>query len=482
MSENIKQKAVTSVVWSFIEKISVQGVSFVISLLLARILLPEDYGTIAILTIFIAVATVFIDGGFSNALIQNQNRTERDFTTAFWTNVGIAAFCYFLLFIGAPYMAIFFEQPLLKDVIKVYGISLIISSFGLAQKARFYIAYNFKIIATISLVAIIIGGIIAILMAYNGFGVWSLVYYHIVVESLRTIGLWTFGQWCPSLNFSLDSFKNIFNFGSKLLGANMLNVISSNLYTFVVGKLFNATNLGFYSRGQSIAYIFPSNFSNIMHQASYPVFCEIQNDRERLKTYFSKYIQISFMLCAPVMTLLAVLASPIIELLLTERWLPCVFYIQVLAIGYMFDPVMRLNTNVINVTGHSEYSLYAEIWKKVALLLILLTTCFISLKAMTVGLALYSLFDMLIVSIYVKRVVNLSFWGEFKLLLPIIGYCILLGATTLFASSLVTNIIVKITIGVLAGCFVYILLLCIFSKQQMRDIICNSQDMFRQLI
>lgn len=476
MEKDIKGKAVKSVVWSFTEKLLVQGIGFIISLILTRLLIPEDYGVIAMLYIFISVATVFIDGGFSNALIQNQQRTEKDFSTAFYTNIGVAFFCYLILFFVAPYLADFFIQPLLKKVMRVYGVSLIISSFALVQKSRFYISYNFRIIACISFVAIIVGGITAIIMAYKGFGVWALVYYHIIVESIRTLGLWFFGKWMPSLCFSRQSFCTIFNFGSKLLGANMLNVIASNIYTFVIGKLFDATNLGFYSRGQSMSYIIPSNFSNIMTQASYPVLCEVQDDQEKLRFYFSKYIKLSFAVLAPIMVLLASLAPLIVPIVLTDKWLPSVPIIQILTIGYMFDPVMRLNANVINVTGHSEYSFQAELYKKITLLIILFVTCMYGLTAMVWGLVVYNIADLMIVSFYVKRVVGLNFIQEMRILSPIIFYSILLFGCIVLVTSFFDNMYVQIIIGVITGLVTYIIMIFLFS----RDIFCDIRKVFKQ--
>jgi len=471
MEKGIKSKAAKSVVWSFAEKLSVQGISFIVGLLLARLLAPEDYGVIAILSIFISVATVFIDGGFSNALIQNQKRTEKDYSTAFYTNIGVAFICYLIFYLAAPYIADFFSQPLLKDVMRLYGISLIISSFALVQKSRFYICYNFRIIAYLSFFAIIIGGIAAIFIAYKGLGVWALVWYHIIVELIRTLSLWLLGKWTPSLCFSIESFYTIFNFGSKLLGANLIHVITLNLPTFIIGKLFNAINLGLYNRGQSLANFIPSNFSNVLTQACYPVFCEMQNDKQKLRLFYEKYIKFSFAVISPVMTLLVVLASPLVALVLTDKWLPCVPFIQILAIGYMFNPVMRLNANVISVTGHSEYTLYAELLKKIFLFLILIVSSFFGLIGITIGLSLYSLVDLLVVSVFVKKVVGVTFIDEMIMLLPQILYSFITGVFVYFCSNFFSTPIIQVSIGALTGILVYILLTLIFSRSLIGDLV-----------
>lgn len=469
-SDNVIQKAKTSMVWSFIEKVSVQGTSFLISLVLARLLMPQDYGVIAIISIFMSVASVFIDSGLSSALIQKQDRTDSDYTTAFFTNIIVASLCYVTLFLTASPISVFFETPILKDVTRVYAIVLIIGSLSIVQKTRCYIEYNFRLLAAVSLFAILCGGISAIYFAYNDYGVWSLVYYNLITETIRTAGLWIVGRWYPRLVFSKKSFLHICKFGTNVLGANMINVITANFYTFVVGKLFSATSLGFYSRGQSMAYILPSNVSNMVVQASYPIFCELQSDREKLSFVFQKYIRLVFALVAPIMALLVVLSKPLVIILLTEKWLDSVYFIQILAIAYAFDPVMRLNANVINVTGRSDYTLKAEILKKVALIGLLILSYSFGLKAMTIALAFYSFADLYIVSFYVRNVTGVTLLHQVKLLLPIICYSVISGAICSFVKFLLPSCILQILIGGCLGILAYMLLVYWFSGNIIVDL------------
>lgn len=467
---DIKTNASKSLIWSFFEKVSVQGVSFLINLFLSRILLPEDYGIVALLAILISISQVFIDSGFSNALIQKQDRTIEDYSTVFFINIIVSIACYALLFVFSDYLGFFFHQPLLAQITPIYALVLILGSLTIVQRTRFYIKYEFRTIAIVSLISVLVGGVCSIFMAYKGYGVWAIVYYYLVVDILRTIGFWLVSDWHPLFCFSKKSFTSVFHFGANLLGANLINVISSNLYTFVIGKFYNAVSLGFYSRGQSIANVIPSNVSNVLTQACYPVLCELQKEKERLKSVFSQYIKMSFMLCAPIMTILASVATPLVSLLLTDKWLPSVYFIQVLAIGYAFDPVMRLNSIVINVTGKSKYSLYAEILKKITLCLLLIVSCTISVKAIALSLAFYSLFDMIIVCFFVNRVVGVSFWGEIKLLLPYILFCLLTSGTICLVMSVLDTNISKLILGTLIGVCVYFLLISLYSKSELMEI------------
>lgn len=465
------KNAINSALWSTVEKVSVQGISFIINILLARLLAPSDYGIIAMLSIFIQVATVIIDSGFSNALIQKQNRTSEDLSTAFYVNILTGVFCYLIIFFFSPGIASFYNQPELINISRVYGLSLLISSFTLVQRTLFYIEYKFKHVAIISAVANIIGGVVGILMAINGCKIWSLVVYYIIVALMSSFGFWLFGWWRPKLEFSKRSFKDIFSFGINLLGSNVIHALFSNLYTLVIGKLFSASSLGYFTRGQSLSYIVPSNISNIIVQASYPILCENQNDSKELKKFFNRYAQLSFMLCAPIMTGIAVLALPLVKILLTDKWIECVPFVQILAIGYAFDPIMRLNSIAVNVTGKSIYSLYSEILKKVIFILIIIISSKFGIMAMAVGLAIYSILDICVSSIYVKKVVKVTLIQEFLLLMPSLLYCVLSALVTLFVVSYIASPLLQIILGFAILFVVYILCHMMFSKKELSYII-----------
>lgn len=470
VNETLKCNAKRSIIWSFVEKIGTQGMGFTVSIILSRLLLPCDYGTIALLSVFISIAQVIIDGGFSTALIQNQDRSEEDYCTAFYCNIIVSLLAYGILYLCAPMIASFYNQTDLIIILRIYSLSIVISSLAIIQKIYFIITYNFRIIAIVTTIAISVSGIISIILAYKGFGTWALVAYYILSSLMTTIGYWISSKWYPNKRFSVSSFKSIFNFGSKILFANIINVTFSNIYTLVIGRQFSSVQLGYFNRSQTIANVIPSNISNILTQASYPIFCELQKDETQLRKIFLKYLQISFFLCAPIMTFLIAIASPLVIIVLTEKWADSIIYIQILAFGYMFDPIMRLNANVMNVTGHSDYTLNSELFKKVSLIAIMIVTVTFGIKALVWGVCIYSFIDLLIGSIYVKRIINVSFIDEFVSTLPIMFCCSIMYICMYIIQLLFENHYAQIVAATLIGFTSYYLSCLMILKNEIRFI------------
>lgn len=439
MGESLKNKAAKSVMWSAVERFSVQGIQFILTIIIARLVSPSDYGLIAMLGIFLAIAQTFIDSGFSNALIQKQDRTETDFSTVFYFNIVVGVVVYILLYLCSPFIAGFYNEPKLDLITKVVGLNLIISSFSVVQRAKLTIALNFKLQAVISLIAVVISGTIGVYLAYTGYGVWAIVFQFLLNNLLNTLLLWIFAKWCPKQSFAVSSFKQLFSFGSKLLFSDLLNVIYVNLYTLVIGKKFSATNLGYYNRAYTLTYFPSGNIGQIITRAMYPLQCSIQDNEILLRDSFIKYIRITCFFIFPLMILLCLLAKPIVILFLTEKWLPAVPLIQILAIAYMWDPIMRINENILKVKGRSDYILKSEIIKKILAVVILLLTLPFGIKAICIGSIIYSLTDMSIISIYVKKCINISLVNElFELryiILTNISLCIFVYILTLFISN-----------------------------------------------
>jgi O-antigen/teichoic acid export membrane protein len=466
MVEDIKEKATSSIIWSTVEKFSVQGLGFIITLIVARLVSPSDYGLIAMLGIFMAVSQIFIDCGFSNSLIQNKQRTELDYSTVFYINLAVGVACYLILFFAAPYIASFYAQPELSLILKIYGLTLIVSSLTLVQRARLYIRFEYKKLSAISIVTIIVGGVTAIVMAYRGWGVWALVAYYLVQAGVSSLLIWVTSGWMPRRVFSKASARHAFNFGSKLLVANLLNTIVSNLYTLIIGKQYSAKDLGYYSRGQSISYLVPSQLSNMLNQAVYPVLCELQSEPLRLKEMFSNYIRYSALICFPVMTFLVALSEPLVSVLLTDKWLPSVPFIQILAIGYALDPIMRLNAIALSVTGKTKLCLQSEVVKKVLLLVVLFATLPFGLTWLTIGVAVYSLLDIISVSFFTRQVIPIHFLEQVRLFIPYVGYSVLMYLSIRMAITATENQYLQLCLGVLAGSIVYAVLLRLFSKNR----------------
>lgn len=456
MSDSLRHQAVKGVVWSAVERFSVQGIQFILSIIIARLVAPSEYGLIAMLGIFLAIAQTFIDSGFSNALIQKKNRTEKDFSTVFYFNIVIAVIVYLILFLSSPYIAAFYNESQLELITKWIGLNLIVSSFSIVQRAKLTIQLDFKTQAKASLIAVVLSGIVGVILAYRGFGVWALVTQALLNNILDTVLLWGYAKWFPSLMFSYSSFRILFSFGSKLLLSGLLHTVYINLYSLIIGKRYSATDVGYYNRAYSLAQ-FPSiNLVGIITRAIYPIQCEVQEDEEKLNSSFILYLRMSCYIIFPLMIGLAVLAKPLVIVLLTEKWLPITTLLSILCIAYMWFPLMVLNNQLLTVKGRSDYFLKAEIIKKVVAILILLFTMPFGLEILCYGILLYNLLDYLIIVFFVKRVINTTYWTQIKNIAPILFLNLCMGGSVFLFIGFFDNVWMKLFGGIGFGLLFYI--------------------------
>ena len=412
--ENLKQKTVSGIMWSAIERFSLQGVQFIIQIILARLLLPSDYGMIGMLAIFLQVAQVFIDSGFTNALIQKKDRTEEDFATVFYFNILVAVLFYGILFFSASLIADFYNMPTLVLVIRFIALSLIINALSAIHRTKLIISVNFKTQSKISLGAAFISGVIGIWMAYVGCGVWALV-------------------WQTLLNtFSKSSFERLFNFGSKLLISSLINTVYRNLYTIVIGKKFSVVELGYYTRAEQFA-IFPSNNLNaLVSRVAYPILSSIQDDDKCLTNAYRNYIRLSSYIIFPLMVGLLVLANPIISLLLTDKWSGVVILLQILCLDWMFDHLSQINLNLLWVKGRSDLSLRLEIIKKTIAIFILFVSIPFGLEVMCWGRVIYSLIATYLNTYYTNSLIDLTLKLQVKDVFPSLILSFIMGGSFLY--------------------------------------------------
>ena len=296
---SLKDKTVKGVIWSAVDRFSAQGIQFVFSILIARLLVPEDYGVIAMLNIFLAVSQTFIDSGFGTALIRKIDRTETEFSTVFYFNIAVAVFFYLGLFFAAPAIANFYNTPLLVPVTRVTAINLVIGSLSGIHNAKLSIAIDFKSRAKISIVSAVLTGAVGLWMAYSGYGVWALVVQTVFAGIIRTIMLWIIVKWYPKLVFSWQSFKEMFSFGSKLLASGLLDTIYNNIYPLVIGKVFSPTTLGVYSKANSLAQFPSSNITSVLQSVTFPVLSTIQNEEDRLAAAYKRFLRIAAFVVFP---------------------------------------------------------------------------------------------------------------------------------------------------------------------------------------
>lgn len=365
MSDNLRSKAVKGVGWSFTDNIANQGISFVVGLVLARLLSPEEYGLIGVILIFIGISNSLVDCGFSNALIRKNTTTDTDYNTVFIVNMAVSIVLFLILWMAAPAIAKFFGQFQLVPLTRTMAVVPVINAFGIIQRTIFVKRIDFRTQTKISFIASSSSGLIGIGMAFGGLGVWSLVWQQISRQLLNTVFLWRYNTWRPRKIFSIESFRELFGFGWKLLIAGMIDTGWREIYKVVIGKYYAPVTLGQYTRAEQFASIFSSNITAMVQRVSYPVLSSIQNDRIRLKAAYRKVIKSTMWITFTCMLGLVAIARPMVVVLIGKQWLPCVPMLQIICFSMMLYPLHAINLNMLQVQGRSDLFLKLEIIKKV---------------------------------------------------------------------------------------------------------------------
>lgn len=456
MAEDLKSKVTRGVIWSAVERYSVKGVEFLLFLILARLLTPHDYGLIGMLAIFMALSQVFIDGGFSSALIQKKDRNEDDYSTVFYINFGISVVIYVILFFGAPLIASFYDQPLLKPITRIYSLNLIINSLVAVNKVKLVVAVDFKTQSKISLASAIFSGLAGIICAYKGMGVWALVVQMLVKSVLNFLLSFYYVRWYPKLLFSSASFHRLFSYGSKLLVASIIHSIYANIYNLVIGKQFASATLGLYTRAQQFTSFVGTNLSGVLQRVSFPVLSEIQDDNDRLLSAYKKYIRVSTWVAFPLIFGLCGVAKPMIVVLLTEKWAPCVPYLQILCFAALWECVTGVNLNLLYVKGRSDWVLRLEIVKKSIAFSILAVSLFFNMYVICLGQAVYSLIALALNTHYTRKLFNFGFFAQMRELLPQLLLALFMMGVCLLLTKLITTPVISLTVSVLSGALIYL--------------------------
>lgn len=453
---SLKDKTVKGVVWSAIDRFSAQGIQFVFSILIARLLMPEDYGVVALLNVFIALSQTFIESGFASALIRKIDRTEIDFSTVFYFNIVVAVLLYFLLWISSPHIANYFNIPELKDITKIISLNLIVYSLSIIQRAKLSIKIDFKSGAKISFISTIISSVVALLLSYWGYGVWALVFQSLISTLIRTLLLWCYVEWVPKLVFSWKSFKELFSFGSKLLASGLLDTIYNNVYTIVIGKIFPPAILGGYSKANSLAQFPSSSITGILQGVTFPVLSTIQNEEDRLSEIYKRFIKISSFVVFPLMLGLSAVADPFVRLVLTDKWENAIYFLQIICFAMMWYPIHAINLNILQVKGRSDYFLKLEIIKKVQGVIILCVTVPMGIVAMCYGQVISSMISLIWNTFYTNKLIGYGYWAQMRDLLPIFIHSLIMWGLVLFVVNVMPSLWLKLIVGVLTGMVYYI--------------------------
>ena len=455
MAQFTQRRLLKGVLWNFIEKFSVKGSSFIISILLARILSPTDYGLIGMLTVFISLSTVFIEGGFIKALIQKQERTEEDFSTVFFFNLAISVVIYCVIYAASPYIANFYNEEVLTNILKILSLNLIIGSLNIVQRAKLMIAMDFKSLAHINFIATIIGGGIGISMAYTHWGVWSLV-GQTLASTLAMFFLFPlYSRWKPQWMFSLHSFKTLFGFGSKLLATGVISTIYNNIATIAIGKSYRTSELGYYTRATQFSEMIAWTVNDIMGTVTLPILSECQKQREQMVEIYSKSLFYTALLIFPIMSLMALLATPLIVVLLTEKWLPCVILLQILCFARMMTPLSAINMNVLNAIGRPDLFMKVDFIKIPIGILSLIITIPMGVTAVVVGDLITTFIAFFINAYYPGKILGYGAWQQIKAFKPIILAILLMSLVVLFVRIFITNYVLMLIVGSLLGGVTY---------------------------
>lgn len=466
--DNLKQKTKKGLYWSAASNFANQGMRFVFGLILARLLSPDAYGVIGMLTVFLCIVQVFIDCGFSQALIAKQDRTQTDFSTEFFFNIGIGLIGYCLLFISAPFIAEFYNMPLLTSVLRVVGLGVIINSLCVVQSAQFAIRLDFKTPAKLAVITNIFSGVVGIFLAYCGYGVWALVFQQIAGNFLNGILLWILAGWHPTLEFSRDSFRYLWSYGSKILASSLIQQVYDNLYPLVIGKFFSARQLGLYSRAQGFATLPSSNISGILGNVSFPILSKINNDSLRLMRIYRQMIETAAFIIFPLMLGLFAIADPLVKVLLNQQWYDCIIILQLLCCALLWQPISAINLSILKVIGRTDIILKLEIIKRIAGIFSIVCSIPFGIIGMCIGYMILYMFCFILNTIYISKITNtpirLYFIDIMPPLLASIAMCIIVLSIISFVESNVLAIIVGITIGILC----YYLFSLFFLKEQLK--------------
>lgn len=457
----IKEQTISGVKWSAIERFSVQGVQFLLGLMLARLLSPSDYGIIGMVGIFFAISQTFVDSGFSNALIRKIDRTEIDFSTVFYFNIVVGFVCSAIIFLLAPWIAAFFYQPILTDVTRVLSINVFLGSLTTVQYAKLTIAINFKTQAQISLVSTVLSGCLGVYLAWIGYGVWALVYQSVVASILRVLLLWIRVRWIPVWTYSWKSFRTLFSYGSKLLLSGLLHTLYTEMTTIVIGKFYTPKELGNYSRGQAIATLPCANITSVLQRVTFPIFSRIQDDDKHLISVYRKYIILSSMVIFFVMTLLVFLAKPLVLFLLTDKWMNAVVFLQIYSFAIMFDHICQINLNLLQVKGRSDLFLKLEIVKKSISMMILFASIPFGVLFICISKVIYTQIAVFLNTYYTGKLFCLGYWQQLRDFMPYLLLSVIACSGIYGLSLVIEDNLALLIVGTLVSTVIYVSLLYI---------------------
>lgn len=462
----VKNSILKNFIWRFAERCGAQLVTFIVSIVLARILAPEDYGTIALVTVFTTILQVFVDSGLGTALIQKKDADDLDFSSVFYFNFAVCLILYLGMFIAAPFIAKFYNDVSLTPVVRVISLTIVMSGIKGIQQAYVSRHMMFKRFFFSTIGGTIFSAFFGIALAYAGFGVWALVAQQLSNTVIDTLILWLTVKWRPKLMFSWTRLKGLLKFGWKLLVSALLDTGYSNLRNLIIGKMYSSSDLAFYNQADKFPKVIVTNINTSIDSVLLPTMSSAQDDRERVKNMTRRAIKTSTYVMAPLMMGKAFCAEPIVHLVLTDKWLPCVPYLRIFCITYMFWPIHTANLNAINAMGRSDWFLKLEVIKKIMGMTILLSTMWFGVMAMAYSLLVSNVLSQIINSWPNRKLLNYSYLDQVKDFAPGILLAVFMGVCVYFIGYIPLPIILTLVIQIIAGATIFIALSAILKLEE----------------
>lgn len=478
--QHVKKQVLSGLLWKFLERGGAQGIQFIVQLILARLLLPKDYGLIALIAIFISLANVFVQGGFNTALIQKKNVTDTDLSSVFYLNLFVASILNIVLYFTAPLIANFYEVQQLIPVLRIMSLTLFFGAINSIQNAVVSRRMHFKKLFFSSLGSIGISGLTGITMAYMGFGVWALVVQQLVYNVMTTIILWFTVQWRPKLVFSLEGVRGLFSFGWKLLASSLIGTLYMNLESLIIGKIYNAGMLGFYNRGKQFPSLIVTNIDGAIQSVMLPTYSAQQDNKNRIKKMVRRSIVTSSFIIFPIMVGLAVVAKPFIELVLTDKWLPAVPFLQLYCATYALYPIHTANLQAINALGRSDIYLKLEIIKKLVGLIILGVSFFYGVYAIALGTVVSGIISTIINAYPNKRLLNYSYKEQWKDIIPSLILSLVMGSVIYLIHFMNFNVWITLFSQLIVGVVVYVGMAYLFKLECFRYLLDTMKGMLKR--
>ncbi|MGA9211887.1 lipopolysaccharide biosynthesis protein [Kaistella sp.] len=464
---SLRKQAISGMVWTYSQQFGTQILAFGVSVILARLLTPSEFGLIGMLAIFMGIGNALFEGGLASSLIRSKEVTTKDYSTVFIFNLVASFFIYAIIYLIAPLISDFYRQPELTKITRVYALTFILSAFGTVQNTILTRELKFKKQALITLPGLLLGSGVGVILAYMGFGVWALVYYSVLNSLFTTLFLWINSDWKPQLVFDKNLFHTHFHYGYKLTLSSVLDIIFTNAYQIIIGRFYSAAQVGYYTRANSLMMLPVGNVSTALNKVIFPVFSQMQDDLPRFRNVYKQVMQIILFIIMPIIVIMAIEADPIVVFLFTDKWLPVVPIFQIICFTGVLYPIHLYNLLVLQVRGRSDLFLKLEIVKKVILTIIIVTTLFFGFYELLWGQLIFSVIALLINTHYAGRMLGYNVIQQMKDILPIFAFAAIMGVSIYFLDGLFVKYgdFIRILMTTTIGFAIYILTSLLFKSQ-----------------